>query len=111
MVQLEQYDRSVVNSVNTHTTNQVPQTNTWSGAYVQLQKFNNINLKDYIMLDNDLTTSMFAKKALVQDFYDVETPLKLMTNGREINLQQKAIVNGFGDVWFHPNSIAKIFSF
>ena len=63
------------------------------------------------MLDNGSKTSLFSKKLLVQNIYDVEMPLELLTNGGEINLQQKAIVNGFGDIWFHPNSISNIFSF
>ena len=84
----------------------------WSGAHLLCNTNNPFaNMKDYILLDNGLSTSIFANTRMVQGIKTVEKPLQLITNGGEVMTDKKAIVPGFGEVWFDYDSIANIFSF
>ena len=83
----------------------------WSGAHIQLSQNNFGELKNQILLDNRSSTSIFGNPKLVEGIKTVDTPLQLMTNGREIVTDVKANVNRFGEVWYDLESIANIFSF
>ena len=85
----------------------------WSGAHILCNNNNNRfnNMKDYFLLDNGSSTSIFANPRMVQNIREVTTPLQLITNGGDVITNTKATVPGFGDVWFDSNSIANIFSF
>ena len=88
----------------------------WSGAQIQCHNNENENetikdMRNYILLDNGSSTSIFANEMMVRDNKTVETPLQLITNGGTVYTDQKATVPGFGEVWYDRKSIANIFSF
>ena len=68
-------------------------------------------MKNIIVLDNGSTTSIFSNLRMVYDIKKATTPIKLATNAGEIQLQLKATVKGFGEVWYNPNLTTNIFSF
>ena len=84
-------------------------TSAWSGANVQF--YQSINMKNSILLDNQSTVSLFCNKELVENIREVDEELELATNGGELRTNLKAMVPGFGEVWFHPKAITNIFSF
>ena len=81
----------------------------WSMAHIP--KAINNELKDTILLDNGSTASIFGNPRMVHSIREVETPLQLNTNGGEVVIKQKGIVEGFGEVWYDSKSMANIFSF
>ena len=81
----------------------------WSGLHIQPNNKN--ELKDLILLDNGSTTSIFSNPKMVHSIKTVTNPIKLATNAGEVELKMKAIVQGFGEVWYNPELPTNIFSF
>ena len=80
----------------------------WSGA--QIHCYNADEMKDYIILDNGSTVSIFCNPDLVENIRSTKETLKLSTNGGDIFTNWRATVPGYGDVWYDPNAITNIFS-
>ena len=67
-------------------------------------------MRDCIILDNGSTIDLFTNKDFVTKIKKSKKPMELYTNtGSKINTT-KAIVNGYGEVWYDENAIANIFS-
>jgi hypothetical protein len=47
----------------------------------------------------------------VEKVWEVKEQLELATNCGALKTNQKALVKGFGEVWFHPDAMANILSF
>ena len=80
----------------------------WSGANVQF--YQALDMKSIILLDNQSTVSLFCNKDYVERVWEVKEQLELATNGGALKTNQKALVKGFGEVWFHSGAITNIFS-
>ena len=80
----------------------------WSGA--QIQFYDADEMKEYIILDNGSTVSLFCNPDLVENIRSTNQTLKLSTNGGDILTNKRATVPGYGEVWYDPNAIANIFS-
>ena len=80
----------------------------WSGA--QIQFYDADEMKEYIILDNGSTVSLFCNPDLVENIRSTNQTLKLSTNGGDILTNMRATVPGYGEVWYDPNAIANIFS-
>ena len=84
----------------------------WSGLHIQTDEDNNkYELKNSIILDNGSTTSIFSNPRMVYDIKKATKPIELATNAGNIKLELKAIVPGFGEVWYNPKLPTNIFSF
>jgi hypothetical protein len=69
------------------------------------------DMKDYIILDNGSSLSLFANEKLVENIRKSDTKLLLATNAGVKENDMKASVPEFGDVWFDKDAIANIFGF
>jgi hypothetical protein len=88
--------------------NQTNQTG-WSGAHVQFYQAS--KMRQWILLDNQSTVSLFCNPNLVENIRETDEELELSTNGGDLHTKKRATVPGFGEVWYHPNAITNIFSF
>jgi hypothetical protein len=65
----------------------------------------------YVILSISATVSIFCNPNMLTDIHDVDTPLSLETNGGgRLIVYQKGTIPNFGEVWYHPDSIANILS-
>jgi hypothetical protein len=80
----------------------------WCGAQIQFYVAD--KMKDYIILDNGSTVSLFCNPELVENIRSVNETLTLSTNGGNISTNMRATVPGYGEVWYDPNAITNIFS-
>ena len=69
------------------------------------------HMKDWIILDNGSTMSLFANPDLVEKIRESKNTLELHTNTGCKSNKTEADVPGFGTVWFDPDAIANIFGF
>ena len=80
----------------------------WCGAHVQFYQAG--EMRDWILLDNQSTTSIFCNRHLVKDVRPTTEPMELMTNGGRLVTTERATVPDFGEVWFNPKAITNILS-
>ena len=81
----------------------------WSGAHIQFYQAE--TMREWILLDNQSSTTVFCNRDLVEKVYDVEVPMYLETNGGVLITTQKAILKDWGEVWFNERAITNIFSY
>jgi hypothetical protein len=65
----------------------------------------------FVLLDSDSTVSIFCNPTLLVNIHDVDEPLHLETNGGGHQVTtQMGTLEGFGPVWYNPESIANVLS-
>jgi len=127
----QHYQEKIIENKSTDNNNDQNKTNqdNWSGfqyisttarpSFYSKTESNNKNevstsyedLKDYIILDNGSTLSLFSNPELVSNIKKSDRQMLMATNaGTSIN-DTVAHVPGFGQVWFDPKAIANIFGF
>ncbi len=83
----------------------------WSGAHIDFQFYQANVMREWILLDNQSTASIFCNPNMVENIHEVDDELTLYTNGGTLCTNLQATVPGFGTVWFQPKAITNIFSF
>ena len=84
----------------------------WTGAHVDMQFFQQMNMRELILLDNQSSTSIFCNPEYVSNIHPVQNKLHLSTNGGVLTANHKAhdkILN-IGDVWYDSRAITNIYS-
>ncbi|KAL7581337.1 hypothetical protein ACA910_006095 [Epithemia clementina (nom. ined.)] len=81
----------------------------WAGVHINM--YQSSNMKDWILLDNQSTVSIFGNEKLVYDIHKVKETMDLSTNAVTYEVRHKATVPGFGLVWFDNRAITNIFNF
>ena len=69
------------------------------------------HMKDWIILDNGSTMSLFTNPSLVEKIRESKNTLELHTNTGCKRNKMEADVPGYGMVWFNPDAIVNIFQF
>ena len=80
----------------------------WSGLQVYLINENDKELKEYIILDNGSTLSLFGNPKLIEGIRESKTTLELATNAGTKRSNQEADVPGFGRVWYDQDTIVNV---
>jgi hypothetical protein len=69
-----------------------------------------MKMKNWILLDNGSTVTLFCNVNLVENIRTLNEMLSLTTNYGDLFTNQCATVPGFGEVWYDPTSNTIIFS-
>lgn len=86
----------------------------WAGAHIELQfqQFNANQMRDWILLDNQSSVSVFCNRHLVENIRNSnEGDMHLSTNGGILVTNQKADLPQWGEVWFNESAITNIISY
>lgn len=86
----------------------------WAGAHieVQFQQFDPYEMRNWILLDNQSSVSVFCNRNLVQNIRKSnEGDMYLSTNGGVLVTTDKADLPEWGEVWFNEGAITNIFSY
>ena len=68
------------------------------------------NVRDLILLDNQVTVDLFCNNKLVTKTWTTDKSMTVYGNGGQITTNMKANVRGYGDVWYDPKAITNIMS-
>ena len=75
------------------------------------KKFNDLNLREIILLDNQSTMSLFCNERMVSDIKTAPIPLTLKSNGGTMQVNKVASIgDGKPKVWFLSQAITNILS-
>ncbi|KAI2506113.1 Reverse transcriptase (RNA-dependent DNA polymerase) [Fragilaria crotonensis] len=86
----------------------------WAGAHIELQfqQFDAHEMRDWILLDNQSSVSVFCNKELVQNIRrSNDGDMHLSTNGGVLVTTHKADLPQWGEVWFNESAITNIISY
>ena len=67
-------------------------------------------LKHWILLDNQSTADIFCNSNILQNIEDTDERMTIFTNGGSLSTCKKGYLNGYGEVWYHPDAITNILS-
>jgi hypothetical protein len=86
----------------------------WAGAHIEVnfQQFNPNEMREWILLDNQSSVTVFCNPNLVQNIRKSnEGDMYLSTNGGILVTTKKADLPEWGEVWFNEAAITNIFSY
>ncbi len=69
---------------------------------------NTSDIKEWLLLDNQSTTDIFCSARVLTNIRKVNEILKFTLNGGVLYASEKGYLNGYGDVWYHPDAITNI---
>jgi hypothetical protein len=82
----------------------------WTGTHSQFYQLE--NMKSWIHLDNESTTSIFYNRSFVSDIKKEEQPVNISTNGGGLSTNLTARVPGFPNrVWYDSRAMTNVFTF
>jgi hypothetical protein len=110
---------SDVSAVSTPTTSTPPPSSNsstagWAGVHIELQfqQFEAHEMRNWILLDNQSSVSVFCNRDLVQNIRkSSDGDMHLSTNGGVLVTSNKADLPQWGEVWFNNSAITNIISY
>jgi hypothetical protein len=81
----------------------------WAGVHLGLYQAN--AMQTCILLDNECSATIFCNPDMVTNIQQTDEELTLTTNAGVLQMNMKADVPGWGEVWFNPTAISNIFSY
>ena len=82
----------------------------WIGAHISLQLFQADELRTWVLLDNQSTTSIFCNRNIVNDIHFVTEIMELQTNGGYLISDKKCTIPYFGEVWYNKKAVTNVLS-
>ena len=84
----------------------------WAGAHVELQFYQASEMRDWILLDNQSSVTIFCNPNMVRNIRPSGSGvMQLATNGGSLVTSQKADLPEWGEVWYNEKAITNIFSY
>jgi hypothetical protein len=84
----------------------------WAGAHVALQFYQALEMREWILLDNQSSVKIFCNPKMVTNICNSNNgTMTLDTNGGSITTTKKANLPQWGEVWFNEEAIPNIFSY
>ena len=63
-----------------------------------------------ILLDSGSTISLFKDATYLKDIWQTESRLVMETNAGRKVIENKGVVEGYGEVWFDADAVSNLFS-
>lgn len=82
----------------------------WMCTQISLAQSPGEYMKDHLLLDSQSTIDLICNKKFVTDIYKVKTPLLLSTNAGTMQITLKAILPGYGEVYFCEDAMTNVIS-
>jgi hypothetical protein len=86
----------------------------WCNTHIALQVFEADELKRYILLDNESTTSIFCNKEYVTSIQDAKSILELHTNGGTLVADKYCdvpLIANLQECWYNEDAVVNILLF
>ena len=84
----------------------------WTGAHMKLQFYQASEMRDWILLDNQSSVTVFCNPKMVNNIrMSTNGSMHLATNGGSMVTNMKADLPEWGEVWFNEKAITNIFSY
>jgi hypothetical protein len=81
----------------------------WAGVHFQLYQAH--KMRNWILLNNESTVTIFCNPNMVTNIQEVNEQLDLITNAGVLKTTTKVVLPGWGVAWFNPAAITNIFSY
>jgi len=99
-----------VMEANTAPSTELHDTTDYGFTFVLLDGRYDLIPPSWVLLDSQLTISVFRNKHLLSSVRDSDHSMKVFTNGGTQTSSMVGEVRNFGTVWYNPNSLANILS-
>jgi hypothetical protein len=84
----------------------------WTGAHMKLQFYQASEMRDWILLDNQSSVTVFCNPKMVENIrMSTNGSMHLATNGGSMVTNMKADLPKWEEVWFNEKAITNIFSY
>ena len=80
----------------------------WAGTHIQFYQAS--DMRNWILLDNQSSTTIFCNPEMVHNIRNTDDTLSLTTNAGVLTTNKKADLPGWGEVWFSTEAVTNIFS-
>ena len=98
------------NNTSNNGSNTQGQMTTTGWTRVHIQFYQATAMRNWILLDNQSTATIFCNPKMVSNIRDTNETLALTMNAGVLLTNKKANLPGWGEVWYNPKAVTNIFS-